>query len=503
MSRASDNIHPMPPFPPPPTPEARSGRFTAANRIAWTSGVKLRAGRVAIGGSPWALTVLPDDVRPFARALHQAGRGGRTAQTQAEQDAALYLLDRGIADPLPAPADGVERADDVEIVIPVHGGVAEFERCLASVATEGVPVTVVDDATPEPDASRIKQLAADHGARLIVHEVNGGPGAARNTGFAATTAPFVAFIDSDVVAEPHWVSRLRPVFDDPAVGAVGPRVLPDVCGTSAIELYEETRSELDMGPHPSRVVYGVPVGWLPTASAIVRRSAVTDPPFEPGMRIGEDVDLFWRMDEAGWTVRYVTDFVNRHRVRNSLAEFSGRRAGYGSSAALLEARHPDRLIPARPSVSGLAIIAALASRRPAARWSALGVAGYELARQRRLLDPQVPFPVVAEMTALTLWTDAFWAGHLLRRDWWPVGAAVLAATPRSRLARTVAVAMMAEPVRDHLFHPTRLDPVRSLALRALDDASYGTGVITNAIRQRVPNVVAPRVTLPAWPRLRK
>lgn len=358
---------------------------------------------------------------------------------------------------------------------------------------------MVDDASPEPDASRIKTLVADYGARLIVHEHNGGPGAARNTGFAATTAPFVAFIDSDAVAAPSWASRLRRVFEDPAVGAAGPRVRPDVQGTSAIELYEETRSELDMGAAPSRVVYGVPVGWLPTASAMVRRAAVTEPPFEPGLRVGEDVDLFWRMDEAGWTVRYVTDIVNHHRVRTSLADFTARRAMYGSSAAKLEARHPNRLIPAQPLASGLAVLAALSSTHKAVRWSAVGIVGYELARQRRLLDADVPHTVVAEMTALSLWTDVFWVGHLLRRDWWPVGWSVLAAAPSSRLARTVAAAMMIQPVREHLFRPTRLDPVRSLALRMLDDASYGTGVIRNAVRQRVANVVAPRVRFPSWP----
>lgn len=499
MSRASENIHPMPPFPAPPSAADRSDAFTARGRIAWTTGVKFRAGRIAIGGSPWQLTVLPEQVRPFARRLYDADRAGLVASTPDERSAALYLLDRGIADPLPGPADGTAKAVDAEVVIPVHGGADEFERCLASVAAEGLPVTVVDDASGQPDASRIKQIATDYGARLIVHEENGGPGAARNTGFAATTAPFVAFIDSDAVASPNWVSRLRPVFDDPAVGAAGPRVRPDVQGTTPIELYEETRSELDMGADPSRVVFGVPVGWLPTASAMVRRSAVTDPPFEPGMRVGEDVDLFWRMDEAGWTVRYVTDVVNHHRVRTSLEHFTTRRAMYGSSAPHLEARHPNRLIPARPSASGLAIIAALSNKHTAVRRSALAVAGYELARQRRLFGDEVPFPVVAEMTALTLWTDAFWVGHLLRRDWWPIGWSVLAAAPFSRLARAVGVVMMIEPVRDHLFSPTRLGPAKSLGLRMLDDASYGTGVIRNAVRQRVANVVTPRVTLPRWP----
>ena len=36
-------------------------------------------------------------------------------------------------------------------------------------------------------------------------------------------------------------------------------------------------------------------------------------------------------------------------------------------------------------------------------------------------------------------------------------------------------------------------------IRAIDDASYGTGVIRNAIRKRVANVVLPRVRIPTWP----
>jgi len=116
-----------------------------------------------------------------------------------------------------------------------------------------------------------------------------------------------------------------------------------------------------------------------------------------------------------------------------------------------------------------------------------------------MLGPEASVAVSVEMTAFSLWSDAFWVGHLLRRDWWPVGLAVLLSTPKSKLARGLAAAMLWEPVRDHVIRPTRLDPVRSLALRAVDDASYGTGVIRNAIRKRVLNVVMPRVRIPTWP----
>jgi len=99
-----------------------------------------------------------------------------------------------------------------------------------------------------------------------------------------------------------------------------------------------------------------------------------------------------------------------------------------------------------------------------------------------------------------LWSDVFWVGHLLRRDWWPVGWATLLLSSRSKLARGVAVAMMAEPVNDHVLQRAKLDPIRSVGLRLLDDASYGSGVIYGAIKNRVKNVVTPRPQLPKWPK---
>ena len=479
---------------PVPAPPERTGVDTAAaGPVTWTPGVRWRSGRVALGGSPWSVTVVPEGMRAFADRARATAPDSVTAEADSERAAARFLLDRGLVHPTPA-----ERAtvDDVEVVVPVYGDPGPLERCLASLTADGLPVTVVDDASPEPHAGRIAEIATAAGARLVRHDVNTGPGGARNTGLARTSAPFVAFLDADALADPGWIGRLRPVLDDERIGAVGPRVRPDVRGASAVELYEETRSELDMGAVPSKVVHGVPVGWLPSAAVLVRRSACSSPAFEPGLRVGEDVDLFWRMDETGWTVRYAPHVLAYHEVRLSWKDFVSRRAMYGKSAAHLEKRHPGRLTPASPSVSGLAVLAALSTGHPVV---ATAVAAYELARQRAILDAEVPLPVVAEVAGHSMGSDNFWAGHLLRRDWWPVGWAVLALTPRSRLARGVAAAMMWEPVRDHLLAPTRLDPVRSLGMRLLDDASYGSGVIRNAIRQRVPAVVTPRPRLPLWP----
>ncbi|MGO1173399.1 MAG: glycosyltransferase [Actinomycetaceae bacterium] len=287
-----------PPFPEPP--ERGEVDVVAGRAVFWSPDTALRAGSVVLGGSPFSVTVVPDQWRDFARRAHGLGAAGLTAADDTERAAARFLLDLGILHPLPVPHGEVT---DVEVVIPMYGDPTLLDPLLVSLAVEGHPVTVVDDATPDPDhAARIEEITSRHGARLLRHDVNQGPGGARNTGFAATSAPFVAFIDSDARASDDWIARLRPMLDDERLGAVGPRVRPRFDGESSIKLYEETRSEIDMGPTPSRVVHGVMVGWLPSAAVLVRRSAVTDPPFEPGMRIGEDVDLFWRMDEAGWNV---------------------------------------------------------------------------------------------------------------------------------------------------------------------------------------------------------
>ncbi|BDI22531.1 mycofactocin biosynthesis glycosyltransferase MftF [Herbiconiux sp. L3-i23] len=472
--------------------------YAGAARIAWTTGVRLRAGRVIVGGSPSEVTVLPPDTLPFARRLFAAGRAGLIASNPVEQRAALELLDRGIADPLPMPAGEATRPTDVDVVVPVRGDAGVLADCLAALAQEGLPVTVVDDASEPAEAARIRRLTLRYGARLVVRETNGGPGAARATGVAATERPFVAFVDADVVAAPAWVSQLRPLFDDPLVGAVAPRVGPLITGASAIEGYEQRHSSVDMGEEPSRVVYGVPVNFLPTASVIVRRSALPDPPFDPELRVGEDVDLFWRMSDAGWTVRYAPDVVSHHRVRTSLRDFVGRRVSYGTGAASLDARHPNRLIPAWLSVIGLSMIAVLTSRHRWVRALVLPIAALEFLRQRRVLGSEVPASVAVEMTGRSLYNDAYWLGHLLRREWWPIGWAVLAVTPFSRVARVVAACMMWPPIRDHILSTSRVDPARGLALRMMDDASYGTGVIVGAARRREFTVIGPRVHVPRW-----
>jgi hypothetical protein len=99
------------------------------------------------------------------------------------------------------------------------------------------------------------------------------------------------------------------------------------------------------------------VRYVPSAALVVRRAAL--PGFDEALRYGEDVDLVWRLHDAGWRVRYDPRVVVAHPPVPL-----GKRFAYGTSAAPLAARHPGRLAPLVLRPWPALAVALLLARRP-------------------------------------------------------------------------------------------------------------------------------------------
>src|SRR5581483_6057065 len=156
---------------------------------------------------------------PAGRALVDRLAGGEPVPpSTAAQALARRLLDAGLAHPRPpAPAP----PPDLAVVIPVRDDPDGLIATLASLARPGAPVAstvVVDDASR--GAQPLPPLGRCHGAAVIRRAVQGGPAAARNDGWRATTAELVAFVDADCEPGPGWLDVLLPHFSDPLVAAV-------------------------------------------------------------------------------------------------------------------------------------------------------------------------------------------------------------------------------------------------------------------------------------------
>ena len=196
------------------------------------------------------------------------------------------------------------------------------------------------------------------------------------TGSQHVESEFVAFLDSDCVPPDDWIERLGGHFDDPRVAAVAPR----------IQALDGGRSPLDLGP-------GRNVRYLPSAALIVRRAA--KPWFDPALRYGEDVDLIWRLEKAGWRFRYEPDVVVLHEERDRIK----RRFLYGTSAAPLAQRHPDKIrhVVLRPWP-----VATLRSSRRGRNWPRSAYLAHTALLARTLHAKGVPVRLAPVWTAKAL-----------------------------------------------------------------------------------------------------
>ncbi|MFN8021762.1 MAG: mycofactocin biosynthesis glycosyltransferase MftF [Acidimicrobiales bacterium] len=440
------------------------------------------AGRVVIGGSPLRLLTVAEAALPL---LEQLERDGAVTARGAGVDRLLdRFVDLGIVHPLPHAGIDATHPDPatlLTVVVP----------CRRSSAGDApvhprwrVPSVLVDDASEPP-------LDAPDGVRLVRLDVNAGPGGARDAGLAEVTTPFVAFVDADVELDEDELVRLLAWFDDPRIALVAPRVRA-AGGTSALARFETTRSPLDLGDEPARVAPTTRVSYVPAAVVVARVEALRAVGgFDPALRWGEDVDLVWRLVEAGWRCRYDPSVVVRHRTRRSWRAWLEQRVRYGTSAAPLAERHPGALAPVRMSGWSAATWAPVAAGFPLVGVG-IGV-GTAVALVRKVR--QVPAAEALRLAGL----GNLWAGRLLAttltRVWWPIAALASAVSPRAR--RVVLAAVVVPIVLDLKRERPALDPVRYAALHLADDLAYGSGVWWGAWRHRTVAPLAP--TFESWP----
>jgi len=463
--------------------------------IALDPGSKQLDGAAFFGGSP-------------ARVLRLTGTGQRAlaelsdgpVRSAAAGTLARRLTDAGLAHPRPPALAG---PPDVTVVIPVRDRPELLDRCLAALGRR-YPVLVVDDGSLDPAA--IAGVARRHRATLHRRAANGGPAAARNTGLGCVTSQLVAFCDSDCVPEAGWIERLAAHLADPAVAVAAPRIQPVPGGRSWADRYSAAGSSLDMGGQEGRVAPGSRLSYVPSAALLARRAALCDVAapgvFDPELRLGEDVDLVWRLHTAGWRIRYEPAAVVRHHEPDSWRGLLARRFRYGTSAAPLALRHPGQSEPLLLYPWPALTVAGLLARRPAL--AGLGFAGSVLAMRAALHRAGLPDRGV--LPAMLRATQQTWLG--VGRYGCQFAAPVLAAalvapggSPARRWGRRAAAAslLLGPSLTAWAGQRPGLDPVRFAAAHLADDVAYGAGVWAGSVRARTTVPVRPAI---AWHPLR-
>ena len=434
-------------------------------------------GRVLTGGNPLRLLRFSDAGRTTAGRLLF---GGDAVDHQAGP-LARKLIDAGLAHPDPPKT---APAAEATVVVPVRDRPRQLRRCLTAIG-KAAPVIVVDDGSEDPAA--IAEVCRVSGASLIRLTESRGPSGARNAALPMVKTELIAFVDSDTIPQPGWLRVLQHHFADPAVGAVAPRIRPTrLDGGSVLERYAAARSPLDMGATPARVSPYGRVAYVPTATLVVRRGAL-GVGFDVELRYAEDVDLVWRMHDAGWTVRYDPSAVVLHEEPASWSRFLRRRHAYGGSSAELARRHPGRVAHLAVTAVPACVALLLLARRPAPALTLATVGAGLLGRRLRTLG----LPVIAgwSLTARAVTTTLVAFGRVTTTFATPV---LLAGVLRPRTRHAAASLLLALPASEFVKRKPRLNPASWTVACIADEFAYGVGVLRGCLRCRSTDPLRPR-----------
>jgi len=225
----------------------------------------------------------------------------------------------------------------VSVIVCTHNGGETLARCLRGVDRLTYPdyeTIVVDDGSTDGSA----EVARAHGAKVIQTE-HRGLSFARNAGVAAAGGDVVAFLDDDAYPDPDWLHYVAAALRANAhAGMGGPNIPPEDDGLVADCV------ALAPGGPIHVLISDSEAEHVPGCNMAFRKSALEeiggfDPRFHTA---GDDVDVCWRLQEAGRTLGFSAGAVVMHRRRDSIRRYLRQQYGYGKAEALLERKWPSR-----------------------------------------------------------------------------------------------------------------------------------------------------------------
>jgi glycosyltransferase involved in cell wall biosynthesis len=202
---------------------------------------------------------------------------------------------------------------EVAVVIPTHNRSERLAGLLRAIEQQTLKadqfeVIVVDDCSTDSAADELKRLGAEtvlH-LRFLQTPRNMGPAAARNLGWRAADAPYIAFLDDDCTPSRTWLeSGLNALASDSRLGVVqGATVAPSPFSPG------------DFGDHFVWRVIDGPTPYFEACNIFYRKQALEETGgFDEDIAWwGEDVAAGWNVVEAGWRRGFAAAAIAEHPV---------------------------------------------------------------------------------------------------------------------------------------------------------------------------------------------
>ncbi len=228
---------------------------------------------------------------------------------------------------------------EVTVAVCVLNGALTIGACLKSLQAldypgEKLTILLVDNGSSDNTVA-----IADIRGVPVVSEPVRGRGHARNRAWKTCTTPFLAFTDADCRVAPDWLTQIMPAFEDKDAGVAGGPIMTP--GESLLARFFEARQVVSNREFSGDYPLSPP--FLATANAVFRMDALNKAEgFAVDFIVAEDADVSWRIQDAGYTIRYVPEGTVFHHHRTTVSGMFRQAREYGFDGVAVCLRHRRR-----------------------------------------------------------------------------------------------------------------------------------------------------------------
>lgn len=246
---------------------------------------------------------------------------------------------------------------DLSIILVNFNDGRRLEACLSSIvanpSARAHEIIVVDNASTDGSRDIVTQKYPS--VRWVANATNEGFAKANNRGVRESRGKYLLFLNTDTVVPAGALDRLLARLKaDTQAGAAGPALARDggyqVSFGSRVSFVGQFFQKIFLNPfykvtlRSRRTVRAV--GWLSAASLLCRRAAFEQVGgFDERFFIYfEDIDLCYRLRQAGWTLLFVPDIRVRHEGGSTtVPRRAESRFEYRRSQLYFYAKHNSRV----------------------------------------------------------------------------------------------------------------------------------------------------------------
>ena len=233
------------------------------------------------------------------------------------------------------------RVPKVSVVVCSYNGAATLRGCLEALQKVDYPdfeVILVDDGSKDSTQS----IVAEFPLVKNILQPNRGLSAARNVGLQAATGEIIAYTDSDCMPDSDWLYFLVSTLLHSSYAAVGgPNLNPPAKGPipAAVAACPGAPTHVLLSDTEAEHIPGCNMAYW---KSVLEEIGGFDPEFRTA---GDDVDLCWRLMQAGHRVGFSPSALVWHHRRFTMQAYFRQQKGYGEAEAMLRFKHMQYFDP--------------------------------------------------------------------------------------------------------------------------------------------------------------